>query len=69
MAPAGLQPEFFVGEMLPYFISNRVLSSMKTERLTIAEISVGFNVASIDFWLDRSAEILDLARTSSAGSR
>jgi hypothetical protein len=40
-------PEFFVGEMLPDFISNRLLSLMKTERLAIPEISVGFNVSSI----------------------
>jgi hypothetical protein len=40
-------PEFFVGEMLPDFISNRILSLMKTERLAIPEISVGFNVSSI----------------------
>jgi hypothetical protein len=40
-------PEFFVGEMLPDFISNRILPLMKTERLAIPEISAGFNVSSI----------------------
>lgn len=43
----GRIPEFVVSEMLPDFISNRLLPLMGAERLAIPEISPGFNVASL----------------------
>jgi hypothetical protein len=40
-------PEFFVSEMLPDFISNRLLPLIGAERIAVPEISAGFNVSSI----------------------
>ena len=39
--------EFIVGEMLPDFISNRVLPRIGAQRATIPQMSPGFNVASM----------------------
>jgi hypothetical protein len=43
----GRIPEFLVGEMLPDFISNRILPQMSTERPAVPQMSSGFNVSSI----------------------